>query len=237
MMMNLNGFRRLAPLLAVTAAGLLFALPANAAIKAKIVAGTVTITGDGADDRVSLALDGASPRNLLVDVGDDGSTDFTFAGGTFTGVDVATGGGNDDVTIGNIFASAGVPVTINGGGGNDTITDGDGSDTLIGGTGADTITGGRGNDTALLGSGADTFVWNPGDGSDTVEGQDGRDTLAFNGSNIGEQIDLAANGPRLRFTRDVAGIVMDVDGVEVVNFTAIGGAHPLTRHDPIRTAC
>ena len=74
---------------------------------------------------------------------------------------------------------------------------------LIGGDGNDTVNGGRGNDVAFLGAGNDTFVWNPGDGSDTVEGQGGTDALQFNGANVNENIDLSANGSRLRFTRDV----------------------------------
>jgi hypothetical protein len=61
-------------------------------------------------------------------------------------------------------------------------------------------------------AGDDTFVWNPGDGSDIVEGQSGADTLQFNGANIAEKIDITANGSRVRFARDVAGIVMDVNG-------------------------
>ena len=108
-------------------------------------------------------------------------------------------------TAGNGLATL-IHLTIDGGAGNDTITGGDGNDTLIGGDGNDLIIGGRGNDTALLGAGDDTFVWNPGDGSDIVEGQDGIDTLQFNGANINENIDISANGGRVRFTRDVANI-------------------------------
>jgi Ca2+-binding RTX toxin-like protein len=73
-------------------------------------------------------------------------------------------------------------------------------------------------------AGDDTFRWNPGEGSDTVEGQGGRDTMLFNGSNAPEVVELAANGQRLRFTRNVANIAMDADGVEVVDFNALGGA-------------
>src|SRR5207248_8701045 len=36
---------------------------------------------------------------------------------------------------------------------------------------------------------------------------------------------------RLRFTRDVANIVMDTNGVEQVNFTASGGADTITVND------
>src|SRR5438132_352286 len=82
-----------------------------------------------------------------------------------------------------------------------------------------------------MGVGDDTFVWNPGDGSDIVEGQGGVDTLQFNGANVSENINLSANGSRLRFTRDVANITMDVNGVEQVNVAALGGADRLTVND------
>ena len=77
-------------------------------------------------------------------------------------------------------------------------------DVLTGSTGNDLVNGGTGNDIAFLGAGDDTFVWNPGDGSDTVEGQAGTDTMLFNGANVNENIDLSANGNRLRLFRDVA---------------------------------
>ena len=92
-------------------------------------------------------------------------------------------------------------------------------------------TGGRGNDVALLGAGNDRFVWNPGDGSDTVEGQAGADTLDFRGANIAEQIDIAANGGRVRFVRDVAAITMDTNDVETIEFHALGGADKITVGD------
>ena len=82
-----------------------------------------------------------------------------------------------------------------------------------------------------MGAGDDTFVWNPGDGSDTVEGQGGHDTLQFNGSNVNENIDLSANGSRLRLFRDVGNVTMDVNGVEQVNVAALGGADTITVND------
>ena len=130
--------------------------------------------------------------------------------------------------------------TITGGSGNDVLTGGTGNDTLLGkggddvlngGDGNDTITGGAGNDVALMGAGDDTFVWNPSDGSDTVEGQAGSDTMLFNGANVSEQIDISANGRRVRFTRDVANIVMDLNGVEGIDVNAFGGADTMTVND------
>ena len=95
---------------------------------------------------------------------------------------------------------------------------------LIGGDGNDFIDGHQGNDLALLGAGDDTFQWDPGDGNDTVEGQAGIDTLLFNGANIGENIDISANGARARFFRDVATVTMDLNDVEHIDFNALGGA-------------
>jgi Ca2+-binding RTX toxin-like protein len=166
-----------------------------------------TITANGS----RVLLDRVSPAPFSVDIG------------TTENLVINANGGDDVITAGNGL-SALISLTIDGGAGNDTITGGDGNDTLLGGDGNDTITGGRGNDVALLGAGNDTFTWNPGDGSDTVEGQSGSDTLLFNGANIGEHIDISGSGQRVRFTRDVANITMDVNGVETIHFNALGGA-------------
>jgi hypothetical protein len=82
-----------------------------------------------------------------------------------------------------------------------------------------------------MGAGKDTFHWDPGDGSDTIEGQGGSDTLDFNGANINEQIDVSANGGRVRFFRDIANITMDLDDVEGIVFHAFGGADTITVDD------
>ena len=89
-----------------------------------------------------------------------------------------------------------------------------GDDILIGSEGDDLVNGGDGNDTALMGAGDDTFVWNPGDDNDTLEGQAGFDTMLFNGANIAENIDISANGGRVRFFRDIANVSMDLNDVE-----------------------
>jgi Ca2+-binding RTX toxin-like protein len=159
---------------------------------------------------------------------------FSLDIGTTENLVVNANGGDDIITAGNGLASL-IKLTIDGGAGNDTITGGDGNDTLIGGDGDDLITGGRGNDTALLGAGNDTFVWNPGDGSDVVEGQDGADTLVFNGSNVGEKIDISANGGRTRLSRDVGNVNMDFDGVEHIQLTALGGADNIVVNDLTKT--
>jgi Ca2+-binding RTX toxin-like protein len=152
---------------------------------------------------------------------------FSIDIGTSEALVLNANGGDDTFTAGNGLATL-IAITVDGGTGNDTITGGDGNDMLFGGDGDDTVNGGRGNDSAFLGAGDDTFVWNPGDGSDLVEGQAGSDKMVFNGANIAEKIDVSANGPRVRFTRDVAAITMDLNGVENVNFAALGGSDTIT---------
>ena len=167
-----------------------------------------------------------------MDVGDDGTVDFSFDRSTFAAIDVQAGGGNDQVRVDDDFGSfAANALTIDGGAGDDTLIGGDGNDVLIGGTGNDTVIGGRGSDTALLGSGADSFTWNPGDGSDTIEGQSGNDTLDFTGSNANENIDLSANGSRVRLFRDVANVTQDMNGIENLALSPLGGADTVTVGD------
>jgi hypothetical protein len=201
--------------------------PAAAAYKAQIQSGTLQITGDGASDKLELI---PTPTTLELDVGEDGTIDFAFDRSTFSAVNVQAGGGNDEVRVGPT-ASPLTNLTIDGGAGDDTLIGGDGDDTLIGGAGNDFVDGGRGNDTALLGAGKDTFVWNPGEGSDTVEGQGGNDTLDFNGSNAAENIDVSANGSRVRLFRDVANITMDLNGIENLNLNTFGSADTVTVGD------
>ena len=130
---------------------------------------------------------------------------------------------------GNLAALIGI--TVDGGLGNDTLLGSNGVDILLGGDGTDFVDGQQGNDTAFLGAGDDTFQWDPGDGSDTIEGQDGRDAMTFNGSAANERMETSANGGRVRFTRDVAAITMDLNDVESINAKALGGADNLIVND------
>lgn len=136
-------------------------------------------------------------------------------------------GGNDTLDASNLAANL-VQLTLDGGFGNDTIKGSQGVETLIGGEGNDTIDGNAGNDTALMGSGDDLFIWDPGDGSDVVEGDAGKDTLRFNGSNGNEVMNLAANGQRLQFLRDLGNINMDLNSVERIEVDAKGGDDLIT---------
>ena len=199
----------------------------------KLKQGVLTINGTKASDKIALRLQAGQPDILQVDVGDDGSPDFSFERAKVAKIDVKARSGNDLVRIdesNGVFTDT-IPTTIDGGDGNDTIAGGKGVETLLGGAGNDSIDGNGGNDLALLGAGDDTFVWDPGDGSDTVEGQDGTDTMRFNGANVSEQVDLSANGNRLKFFRTQGNVTMDTAGVERVDFNALGGADLVTVND------
>jgi Ca2+-binding RTX toxin-like protein len=141
----------------------------------------------------------------------------------------ANGGDEKFSATGNLAGL--ISVTVDGGAGNDTILGSNGLDNLLGGDGDDFVDGQQGNDVAFLGAGNDVFQWDPGDGNDTVEGQDGIDTMLFNGSAISEKIDVSANGNRVRFTRDIANITMDLDDVERIDFKALGSADTVTVND------
>ena len=137
----------------------------------------------------------------------------------------------DDTIDASALAADAVRLTVDGGAGADTVRGGRGPDLVIAGDGADVVDGNQGDDTALLGAGDDRFVWDPGDGNDVVEGQDGADALTFNGSAGAEIFDVAANGGRVRFTRNLGNILMDLDDVERIDTAALGGVDRFVAND------
>src|SRR5262245_56510121 len=188
--------------------------------------GLLTATGDNLDNTITVSRDAAGV--ILINGGAVPIVGGTPSAANTTQIQLSGRGGDDVITGDN---SSIVPMTIDGGGGDDTITGGGGADVLYGGAGNDIVTGGRGNDTAFLGAGNDRSIWNPGDGSDVVEGQSGFDTLVFNGSNVGEAIDISANGERATLFRNVGLVTMDLDGVERIELAAKGSADNITVND------
>ena len=226
--------RMLGAVAIVAAAAAVIAAPADAAYSAKVKGKVLSITGNGAGDQLALRLRAGDPTILEVDVGDDGTADFSFARSAFTEIEVRAGGGNDAVRIDDMYGAFTdtEATTLMGEAGNDSIIGGVGAEAIQGGAGDDVITPRNGDETSVRGGpGDDTFVWNPGDDNDTLEGQAGEDTLRFFGANIGEQIELTANGERLRFTRNIASVVMDTNELELVDFRALGGADVVTVND------
>jgi Ca2+-binding RTX toxin-like protein len=178
---------------------------------------TATWTGTAGDDAISFGRNGdaifvADPAGL--------------ANARAEHLLIKALGGNDLIAGQNGVTSVIPQVTLDGGAGDDDLRGGDGADTLLGGSGNDHVDGNIGADTAQMGSGDDTFQWDPGDGSDTVDGQGGTDALAFNGSNIGEEIHVTGH----QLTRNVAAITMNYT-VEGVNVRTLGGVDIVTTED------
>lgn len=155
---------------------------------------------------------------------------FSLDIGTCENLILNASGGNDSFSAtGNLAAL--IQITVDGGAGDDTILGSNGADLLMGGDNNDFIDGQQGNDAVFLGAGDDTFQWDPGDGSDTVEGQDGNDKLLFNGSAGAEIFEVSTNGTRVRFTRNLGSVVMDLDNVETIELNALGNTDTVTVND------
>jgi Ca2+-binding RTX toxin-like protein len=183
---------------------------------------TITVNGTQGDDAIG-ALGGASGATVhglssMVNINALEPANDRLVINALGGIDVVDAGrlGSDSIQL-----------AINGGLGDDV---------LLGSQGNDVINGGDGDDVVLMGAGDDLFVWNPGDDNDLLEGQDGADQLLFNGANVAEVISLSANGSRLMFTRNVATVSIDADGVETVTFNAMGGADSILVNDLTGTA-
>ena len=192
------------------------------------LAGATPTAGDGAADTVT--LDGTAGADVILlaasptIIGISGLPAVVAVQNAEAALDRLTIAalGGDDVIDASALQAGRIGLTLLGG---------LGADVFLGSAGADTVQGGDGDDTALLGAGDDVFVWSPGDDNDTIEGQAGTDTLDFRGANIAENIDIAANGGRARFFRDVANVTMDMNDVERIDFHAFGGADRITVND------
>jgi Ca2+-binding RTX toxin-like protein len=186
---------------------------------------TVEVNGGNGAEQFTATANGTRVRFDRVN-----PAPFAIDIGTSEKLTVNANGGDDSFSAtGNLAAL--IAITVDGGAGNDTLLGSNGVDLLLGGDGNDFADGQQGNDVALLGAGDDTFQWDPGDGSDVVEGQAGTDAMAFNGSNAGENMDVSANGQRVRFFRDVANITMDLNDVESIVAKTLGGADNVVVND------
>jgi len=193
--------------------------------------GTLEVSGGHRANAVALRL--GDRTQVQVDVGDDGSADFTFARNDLRAIKVNMGSGKDAVRIDdtNGAFTDSIPTTIAGGAGDDSLIGGAGAETFLGGDGNDTIDGGKGDDTASLGDGNDVFSWDPGEGSDVIDGQGGSDRMLFNGGAGADTVTMSANFGRLTFFRNPGNVTMDTDNVEIVDFNALGGPDSVTVSD------
>jgi Ca2+-binding RTX toxin-like protein len=186
---------------------------------------TVEVNGGGGAEVFTETANGTRVRFDRLD-----PAPFSIDIGTSEKLVLNANGGDDRFSAtGNLAAL--IQTTVDGGAGADTLLGSNGADIMLGGDGDDFVDGQQGNDTAFLGAGDDVFQWDPGDGSDTIEGQDNTDTMLFNGSAGDELFEASANGARLRFTRNLANIVMDANDVESVDLNALGGTDTITVND------
>jgi Ca2+-binding RTX toxin-like protein len=172
-------------------------------------ADSVTVNGTNNPDDIQITATGSAvdvngvPPTVQIDHPEAANDKLTVNG--LGGADTITGGPD---------LAALIQLVINGGTEVDVLTGGDGNDRIVGQQQNDSMFGGDGNDT---------LVWNPGDANDLVEGQAGNDTMEFNGTAVSEGFEASAVAGRLRFTRNIGNIVMDVDGTERVDLRALGG--------------
>src|SRR6266545_965910 len=193
--------------------------PTAAKFKApKLKQGTLTVKGTKRSDKITLRLQAGEPGVLQVDVGDDGSADFSFERSKITNIVVRARAGNDLVRIdeSNGFFTDSIPTTLDGGPGSDTLIGGKGNETLLGGPGNDTIDGNGGNDVAFVGAGDDTFVWDPGDGSKVnidlagalggATGDGKADRVIVNATNGNDTIDVSGDAGTVKVSGLAAAI-------------------------------
>jgi Ca2+-binding RTX toxin-like protein len=186
---------------------------------------TVEVNGGNGAEQFTTTANGSRVRFDRIN-----PAPFSIDIGTSESLVLNANGGDDSFSAtGNLAAL--IKITVDGGSGIDNLAGSNGADTLLGGDGNDVVDGNQGNDVALLGAGDDTFQWDPGDGSDTFEGQAGDDTMIFNGSNVSENMEISANGDRVRFLRNVGAITMDTNDVEAFDINALGGADSLVVND------
>lgn len=186
---------------------------------------TATVNGGNGTEVFTTTANGARVRFDRLD-----PAPFAIDIGTTEKLVLNANGGNDQFSAtGNLAAL--IAITVDGGAGNDTLLGSNGNDLLLGGDDQDFIDGQQGLDVIQMGAGDDVFQWDPGDGSDTVEGQSGLDTLLFNGSAGNEIFEVSANGGRVRFTRNLGTVTMDLDDVEIVTTNALGGTDTVIIND------
>jgi Ca2+-binding RTX toxin-like protein len=154
---------------------------------------TVTVTAAPTDgvflDEGTLSVIDTNAANDIVTMTQSGTTISVSSNGTTTDfsagdvdeIEVVLGSGHDVVVIGSNIV---VPITLNGGGGNDFLAGGGGRSVLIGGNGNDTLWGSAGDDVLLGGEGDDDLFGGGGNdalvggaGNDIVTGGIGRDLL------------------------------------------------------------
>ncbi len=179
-------------------------------VKASINRGQLSVLGTAKSERIALRLKPGSKSRLQVDVGGNGSAEFTFKRSAFNRIVVHGAAGADALSINESFGvfTGSEATSIFGDAGNDQLRAGSGAERLFGGVGNDMVDGKRGNDV--------------------IEGGVGDDLVGFGGSNAAEKFEFSANGQRLKFA---GASTMNIAGVERFDLRALGGADNVVVND------
>jgi Ca2+-binding RTX toxin-like protein len=224
---------RLGVLVATAAAVCVFPAVASAQVTSSVNgAGVLTVQSDAGD-----AIDITCVNNeVQVNGAPPGGTAVACA--AITEINVTGGPDANAITLTGVTAAAfanAEPVTIDGGGGNDTIAGSELVDVMRGGEGNDRIVGDDNNvpgtrDVFEGQGGDDTLVWNPGEDDDRMEGGDGTDTIEVNGG--GNETFVVKPSPtagRIQFDRTSAPpFNLDIGTAERLDMNAGGGDDSFT---------
>lgn len=134
---------------------------------------TLSITNNG-DEFAIFRTKGITRVKMLGGLGDDVLE--VHGQGTSVQIDAA----NSDVLLLQSGVKFPLPVTLFGGGDNDTLTGGAANDRVEGGSGRDVLYGGDGNDQIFGQNDNDTLVG--GNGNDSLDGGNGHDDLTGDGA-------------------------------------------------------
>lgn len=146
-------------------------------LSASLDDGLLTITGTNGDDTVAI-MKGSKGNLVRVTVN---GKHFTFKKFDVKRVHIDGKDGDDSLNVWEAGMTFNVPVTMQGGDGNDTLGGGSGKDRLEGGSGDDLLSGGKDNDLLDGSVGNDRLLG--GKGRDTVYGGLGDDVIITGGDN------------------------------------------------------
>jgi Ca2+-binding RTX toxin-like protein len=179
-------------------------------VEAGVRRGQLNVLGTARSDRITLRLKPGNKSRLQVDVGGNGSAEFTFKRSAFNRIVVRGASGADALSIDErygVFTDS-EATSLFGDTSNDLLRAGSAAERLFGGLGNDMIDGKRGND--LIDGGPDS------------------DLVVFTGSNAAEKFEFSADGNRLRFA---AANTMNIVGVERFDLRPSGGADNVIVND------
>jgi Ca2+-binding RTX toxin-like protein len=179
-------------------------------VKASIRRGQLNVLGTAKSDKITLRLKPRDRSRLQVDVGGNGSAEFTFKRSAFNRIVVHGAAGADALSIDERYGvfTGSEATSLFGDTGNDLLRGGSAAERLFGGSENDTIDGKRGNDL--------------------IEGGAGSDLVVFTGSNAAERFEFSASGNRLRFA---GASTMSIAGVERFDLRPSGGADNVVVND------